>query len=265
MATRRQRKLEKKRRKEKQRQIKHRNRPVSAASLAYHGDRYKTAELVPLLADTETGILEAFAVSDRRLTDGSVEQALVKMIMGMRRDTLLPLEGKSPSQGPTECHPDDEEGLVIWRICDHWRSMFEDKPAPARDTFVGILRTILGSIEVWRSPGPTSRGYLRYMEGFLGRVGISVERLPLGEEPEEEVGLDPFEELLEVGREWCHDRNEEARLVFENLAQHLIHSGEPDTVVGVCQQLIGESGKSPAITWLMDFSLAAQRAMQGAR
>lgn len=259
MATRRQRKLEKKRRKEEQQRIKHRNRPVSAASLAYHGDRYKTDEFVPIFASTETGIIEAFAISDRRLTDRSVEQALVKMIVGMRQDTLQPLNGEALSSEEAtsfEGKAGDEQELIIWRVSSHWQDLFENKPAPARDTLIGVLRTILGSIEVWRSPGPTSRGYLHYIDGFLGKAGISVESYPVDEEPDEE---DDQQELLELGRDWCYDGDEEARLVFENLVQHLIHSGQAETVVDVCQQLIGETGNSPVMASLMDYSLQAQR------
>ncbi len=44
------------------------------------------------------------------------------------------------------------------------------------ETLIGVLRTTLDSIRTWGSASPTSRGYLNYIEGFLGKAGISVRK-----------------------------------------------------------------------------------------
>lgn len=253
MPTRRQRKLEKKRRKEKKRKERQRSLAPTAASLAYHGNKYKTEQLVRSICSAETGILEAFVISDRKLTDRAVESALVRLIRDMRQGSLPALD-EAPD-APDSKHGDQD--LIVWRIRSNWRNLFEEEPHPGRDRLIGVLRTILGSIEVWKSASPTSRGYLNYVEGFLGKLGISVEAYSEDLEPIEE---DQQDELLEIGRQWCHDGDEEAAAEFRNLAEYMIHDGQTEAVVEVCQRLMGEVGQSEMTAELGYFSIKAQQA-----
>lgn len=255
MATRRQRKLEKKRRKEKRESARRSNRPETAASLAYHGNKYKTEELVETLCSAETGILEAFVITDRELTDRAVEAAVANMIGRMRRGTLPHLDSTSE-------RPDEEAGedFIAWRIRSNWQHLFQTKPRPGRDKLIGVLRTVLGSIDTWKSTSPTSHGYLNYIEGFLGELGISVDVVSSKsgeiEEPDED-------ELLEIGRQWCHDGDEEAAAEFQNFVEYLIRAGQGERVINVCQRLIGETRRPELTDHLSAIAIEAHRALLG--
>ena len=47
------------------------------------------------------------------------------------------------------------------------------------ETLIGVLRTLLGSIEGRKSADPASRSYLYYIKDFLGKMGITSELAPL--------------------------------------------------------------------------------------
>lgn len=142
-------------------------RPVA---LAYRGNKYRTDELAPTIFRTETGIYESFVITRRELTDHNVRSALETLILQIRQGTLSSPEeiGQYEPEGTAE-------DLVIWNIRRNWQDLFQTTPHPGRSNLVGLLRTILGSIECWGSIAPESRGYLRYIEGFLKKVGVSVE------------------------------------------------------------------------------------------
>ncbi|RMF21755.1 MAG: hypothetical protein D6765_15215 [Bacteroidetes bacterium] len=61
-------------------------------------------------------------------------------------------------------------------------------PLPPEDV-IGILKVIRRSIKTW-GYGPNQRGYLIYLQDFLGKVGVHVQKLSaeeyqtmFGEEP----------------------------------------------------------------------------------
>ena len=126
-------------------------------SLAYAGKKYKTDEYALIFYRTEVGIYESYVMCDRELTDDEVEAAIERLVLQMREGTLPP---------PTETNvvtitEGGEEDLVIANICRNWRIMEEKESLPGRDDLVGVLRTILHSIEVWRSQSLHSQSYLR--------------------------------------------------------------------------------------------------------
>ncbi len=157
--------------KQKKQKAKRDRQPKKNAPLAYRGNKYKTSELVPVMLGTETSIYEAFVIANRQLTDHHVRAALEELIRKIRRGTFFPLDDSEQSNEVAE----GMEGLVLWNIRNGWRHSFETKPNPGRDKLIGVLRTILGSIEVRGSISPKSRGYLEFLGGFLGKVGVEVQ------------------------------------------------------------------------------------------
>jgi len=173
---RKQRKLQKKRKSEAARK----RRSRQTASLAYHGNKYKTEELVPVHLETETAIHECDVTSER-LTDHDVRKALETLLMQLRSGRLPEIDPEKP----LEIGPDDRSELIIWNVRGRWDHFFHKNPHPGRDKLAGVLRTILGSVETWGHPGPTSRGYLDFLEGFLGDLGIKVKEVSREELPPE--------------------------------------------------------------------------------
>jgi hypothetical protein len=223
-------------------------------SLAYTGNKYKTPALTPVVMNTERGILEAYVGTGRRLTDRNVKTALEKMVVQMRSGQLPPFEESSQ----VEYQAGREEDLVIWFIRRNWHDLFERFPNPGKDTLVGILRTLLSSVATWSTPSPESRGYLNFVEGFLRKAGVRVQRGRVGEEPEPE----PADPLLDLGREWCQG-DAAARARFLARAEELIDAGQGQHVAEVAQRLIGEiNDTTDTMKELSRLAIRAQRAPQ---
>jgi hypothetical protein len=141
--------------------------------LAYQGNKYKTDELIPWVYRTEVGIYESFVMTHRRLTDHEVRAALEELVLQIRAG-LPPIPHDAAEADRVI---EGTQNLVIWNIRQNWHLRARSLPSPGRDALVGVLRTILGSIEVWGSPSPSSRGYLDFIEGFLTEAGVSVEEV----------------------------------------------------------------------------------------
>jgi len=226
-------------------------------SLAYMGEKYKKDELVPTWMHTEIGIYETFVMTDRRLVDQTVVTALESLVRQMRTGTLPLLEDTS------EIHYEvgREEDLVIKNIRRNWAAHFADEWRPPSDKLVGVLRTILGSIETMRAPGPRSQSYMRHIEGFLTKkLGVSVKSYSQKMEP---IPEPPEDELLTLGRQWILEENEQAAVGFQELVDYLLKKGAADRVLNCCHQLIGEESdaSSEVVAELMDLSLQAQESL----
>jgi len=173
----RQRKLERKRarqRKRKAREVaKTRQRSEPAA---YHGTKYFTPRLFGYRLAAEMGINEADNFLRGKLTDTEVSDAVKGLIMAIRQ-----------SRPPSDfCHTREQQ-LVIWRIEKAWREGLRQGIKVGRDGLVGVLRSILGSIESHTSPVPGARSYLDWLEGLIAEVvEMAQEEKGTEEEDEEE-------------------------------------------------------------------------------
>jgi hypothetical protein len=254
-----QRKREKKRRQEKERA----RRAGRRAPLPYLGNKYTTEENIHWLLEAEVAIYETFVITERQLTDHQVESALERLIGSLRQGNSLDAE-EDESVHCSSAHPED---FIIWNIRAHWRHLSESESRPSRSVLVGILRRVLGSVETWKSVSPTSRGYLSHLQGFLGQMGVSVQKCgpdghPLPESGEEHDRCqDHTNELLSLGQRWCQFGDQDARADFVDLAESLIRSGQGEEVVEVCQRLMGEHGQTPFTGELSVLSVRAQKAM----
>ena len=149
----------------------------ASESLAYTGNRYKSEELTRPLFRTEGGIYEAYVMSGREMTDDAVEEELEELIEALRNKPAAEL---IYAEDGDDGRP---AGYAVGAILSSWRYLLEDGALPPRDDLVGILRTILGSLETWRSRCFSSRGYLNYLEGFMNKMGVKVERVTKEGEP----------------------------------------------------------------------------------
>lgn len=203
-------------------------------SLAYMGEKYKSDELIPTWMHTEIGIYEAYVFTDRQLLDPTVVSALESLIRQLRSGTLPPLEDASAVHHEVG----REAEFVIENIRRNLESHFANEWKPPRDKLIGVLRTILGSIEKVRAPGPRSQTYMRHIEGFLTKkLGVSVKVCSQDMEPLPEP---PEDELLTLGRQWISDESQETAVEFQELVDYLLKKGAADRVLHCCHHLIGE-------------------------
>ena len=224
-------------------------------SLAYTGKTYKTDEYAPIFYRTEVGIYEAYVMCDRVLTDDEVEAAIERLVTLMRQGPLPPLA----ETGSVTLTEGGEEELVIANIRRNWQIRAEEGTLPGRDDLIGVLRTILHSIAVWRSQSLHSQGYLRYVEGFLKKLGVSVRQVTPDLVPIPEPEEDP---LLAMGRAWVAEGNQTAEAEFADQVGSLLRAGSADRVIEVCQQLLGETGDMTVVPRLQEFAVRGHRALK---
>lgn len=239
--------------KRKAKVTKERKAHPASGVLPYKGNTYKSPELAQTMFYTELGIHEADVMSDRSLTDDDVRDALEQLVLDMRQGPLPP---QSDSNHFTDTGvPTD---TIAWNIRRNWKRLYEEAPNPGREKLIGVLRTLLDSINTWSTPSPASRGYLHFVEGFLKKSGASVRVV---DENMEEIEDEPDEDdLLELGRAAYLDRDRAALGEFEKQIVALTANMQVERVVNVCQQLIGEMGDNQAATrTLSALSIAAQK------
>lgn len=159
-----------------------------AEALVYKGDLYKKARFTPTWLQTEIAIYEAYVLSQHQISDNTVAAALENLIVQLRGGDLPPLPEKFGYE------QDREEDLIIENIRRRWNDHFADAWKPSDADLIGVLRSILGTIDTMKSPFPKSYGYMRYITEFLTKkVGVSVKAMPaqsaalLEEEPEQPV------------------------------------------------------------------------------
>ena len=224
-------------------------------SSAYLGEKYKTDELIPTWMHTEIGIYQTYVMSDRKLLDQTVVDALEQLIGRMRAGPLPPL----PEAAEIRYETGREEDLVIEAIRRSWADHFATERRPPRDDLIGVLRTILGSIQKVKAPGPRSQSYLHHIAGFLTKqLGVSVRAFSADGKPlpEPEDG-----ELVRLGRQWSAGGATEARTGFLELVTHLLKTGQARRVVDACHQVLGEVS-DPSSPVVAELTVLIQKARE---
>jgi hypothetical protein len=142
-----------------------------------------------------------------------------------------------------------------------------------------VLRSILGSVETWKRAGAQSRGYLEYIEDFVGELGTSVAMLPEDvidelewEDEEEDVEEEDFDDeeapaeltgpddLEALGRMWYRSDDSQVERHFHGVAQKMIDAGQVAEVAAICRRLIAESPRRSVNADLTALAFQADRA-----
>lgn len=147
---------------------------------------YRSPEYVPYIFGAETGILQAWKV-EPDIRDGDVRQALRDLISPVQKSGELPETLTRPAREEFEIEATGKESLLRELILHNLSLAFEKHGPLDGEDLVGVLKVINGSIGAWNI-GMSGRGYLNYLEGFMGQMGASTVALP----PEEvkRLGLD---------------------------------------------------------------------------
>ena len=222
----------------------------------YRGGKYRSKKYIMALMRAEVGIYETYVMTERQLTDRQVEAGLKSLIQELRSGPLQPAEQRDV----VDVEPGAETDLLSWSIRSNWDDLFTTQPRHSNADLVGILRTILDSIETWSTPGANSRGYLSYLEGFLTKAGVKVEKLPLDDEGWEEEEEESDEDyLLDVGLEWLETEDAATKQEFFEEAEALIEEEQAEAVINVCQHLIGRTNDQALIDELRPLLQPAYR------
>lgn len=160
-------------------------------ALAYKGNMYKKARFTPAWFHAEIAIYDSYQLTQYKVSDETAASAIESLIMQLRGgelpalpDVFLYEEGR-------------EEDLLIENIRRRWDNLFAGSWKPSDVDLIGVLRSILGTIETMKTPGPQSFGYIRYIAEFLTKkAGVSFQTSPEDatawlDEDEEEDELRP--------------------------------------------------------------------------
>lgn len=228
----------------RKKKLQHRRRGISQGLQPYRGGKYRSKEYIMALMRAEVGIYETYVMTERQLTDRQVEAGLKNLIRELQSGSVQPAEHRDV----VEVEPSGTMDLLSWNIRRNWDDLFTTQPRHSNAELAGILRTILDSIETWSTPGPNSRGYLNYLEGFLTKAGVRVEKLPLGDELWEEEEEETDEDyLLDIGLEWLETEDEAIKQEFFEEAKAMLEEGQAEAVINVCQHLIGHATNGQAL------------------
>ena len=213
---------------------KKRNGVRQPESLAYLGKKYQTDELIPSWMQAEIGIYEAYVMADRKIYDQTVVNAVEALVKQMRAGPLPPVA----DTGTVRYEVGNEEDLIIANIRRNWEVHFATNWKPPKEDRIGVLRTILGSIEKVRAAGPRSQSYMRHIEAFLTKkLGVSVQTFSEDMQP---MPAPEEDELVRIGRQWTLGDNELAKDEFLELVGDLLRLGQTERVLNGCHELLGE-------------------------
>jgi hypothetical protein len=130
----------------------------------YEGKKYQAPEWVPHVSETELAIYETIKLSNRTLKNEQVRTVFITLIKSLRtgEPALLPEDAPVVSYAPG-----NEVDYLIWNIRRHWRLLVAKVGPVSPDDLIGILRTLLYSIEAHAWNTGSHRGYVAFLEGFL--------------------------------------------------------------------------------------------------
>lgn len=158
---------------------------------------YRSEKYVIYIANAETGILQAGTI-DSELTDGDVYEALSDLISQLKdADTFQKLFAPRPAD-EDQTEGEKIDGPVQLFIIMNLRHAFEQHGPLAAKDVIGILDVIRTSVKRW-SHGMHRRGYLTFIEGFLGQMGVK--SWQLSEEEVENLEFNRAPDQLDDGDE----------------------------------------------------------------
>lgn len=248
-------KRSKSRKRKRRKELQRRRKAAMQELRPYYGNKYKQEKYTLAMMEAETGIYETYVMTDRKLTDWDVEAGLKHLIKELRSGSYQPAEELEEMEVETG----EEKELLCWAIKRNWDELFTEQPRHSNSELVGILRTILASIETWSTPSPNSRGYLNYIEGFLTKAGVRVEKILLEGEELEEGEMSDEEYLLDLGLGWLDTEDEAVKREFFEEAEALLDEGQAEEVINVCQYLIGRVNEQEFISELVPLLQPAYR------
>jgi len=149
---------------------------------------YRSEQYVMYILNAETGLLQAGTISPD-LTDGDISQALDDLIARLKQPEAAHLLLSSAAGGGpqgSETKVEGEHAFVQHLVLMNLHSAFDRYGPLEVEDVIGILGVIKSSVKKW-SVGMHRRGYLTFIEGFLGQMGVKVQQLSA--EEAEALGL----------------------------------------------------------------------------
>jgi hypothetical protein len=134
---------------------------------------------------TEKAIYEVIQLTERKLPNDEVKKAFEQLVLELRR-------GLPPALAADEPEPALQVGqasdYVVWNIRRRWAEFFATVGSVAVAELIGVLRTLLHSIEAHQWNTDRQRGYVAFLQQFLEERGLDKDiELVLDEEEDEDL------------------------------------------------------------------------------
>ena len=133
----------------------------------YSGAKYRADRWAPQVYETELAVYETIRLSGRLLTNAQVKTAFVQLIGQLRKGVPAALPDGEPE---VTFAAGNEVEFLVWNIRRHWRILFQEKGPVSKEDLIGILRTLLYSIEAHAWNTGVARGYVSFLEDFMQRL-----------------------------------------------------------------------------------------------
>ena len=130
----------------------------------YFGTKYQRDDLIEVYEVIERGIYNA-GEDDPSLCDDDVSAALQFLVEELRNGRSLEMLNLEPIQ-------DTIEIVIVAHIVDRWQSQSAFIEPIGRMEWIGVLRTLLGSVETRGEMAMSPRGYLDFLSRFLQRGDV---------------------------------------------------------------------------------------------
>ncbi|MFL5338634.1 MAG: hypothetical protein ACJ8F7_00570 [Gemmataceae bacterium] len=130
----------------------------------YEGRKYQSDVWTPYVYEVEVGIYDTIELSRRTLTNATLKAVLIDLVKRLRQGLPAALADSEPDLAYSK---ETEHEYLVWVIRRQWRSALEKYGAASPDDLIGILRTLLNSIEAHRWNTGEARGYVDFLVKFM--------------------------------------------------------------------------------------------------
>jgi hypothetical protein len=130
----------------------------------YEGDTYRKPGWNQHVFRTELGIYETMMLAAGSLTNDTVRDALVRLVRDLRGGGPATLQ-----DGELDVSFDlgQVTDFLVWNTRRNWTLLFGEAGPVATDDLIGILRTLLYSIQAHAWNTGSQRGYLAFLKSFI--------------------------------------------------------------------------------------------------
>jgi hypothetical protein len=132
----------------------------------YEGSKYRADSWAPYVSATEEAIYDVIVLSECRLTNDAVRQAFIALIHHLRSKAAAALPADAPE---VAFNPAEPVPHLIYKMRLAWRGIQENRGPVRNEDWVGILRTLLYSMQAQSWHLGASRGYVVFLKGYMER------------------------------------------------------------------------------------------------
>lgn len=125
-------------------------------------DKYRAEEYAPIYLAAERGVWESDVLLDQALNDDDVRWAIETLATELVMDVTPSPEARGPR--------DEKRDVITGRVRRNWSELFGGRRPPGHEDLIGVLGTLLASVESWRDPAEDARGYLRHLGDLMAEA-----------------------------------------------------------------------------------------------